>query len=216
MNILHLTRDGLIDYTIAQLSHFFPDGRPIDRRRIDDNITETLARLEKCVNAVRAWDAGVFDYLQSSQYCTYLYFLSNTIWQNSGDTELPTRLFLLNKMLNAIDLFYEIKMPDVFFIGHSIGIVLAKATYGEFLVLYQNSTVGKNHGVAPVIGDGVVLYPHTSIVGKCKIGNGTLVSVGTNVLSHDTPGNCVVFTGPNGTLEFRPTGHNVMADLFRV
>ncbi len=216
MNIVHLTREGLVDYTIRQLEQFFPDGRPIDRQQITASISETLTRIEKCVNHVSAWDRGTFDHLQSSQYCTYLYFLANTIWRNTGETELPTRLFLLNKALNGIDLFYEIEMPEVFFIGHSIGIVLAKATYGEFLVLYQNSTVGKNHGIAPVIGEGVVMYPHTSIVGQCHIGNGTLVSVGTNVLNHDTPGNCVVFTGPAGTLEFRPSSRNVLADLFRL
>lgn len=216
MNILRLTRDGLVDYTIGQLNHFFPDGRPIDRSRVTENTTEALARMEKCVNRVRAWDQDVFDHLQSSQYCTYLYFLANTIWRNAGDTELPTRLFCLNKALNSIDLFYEIKMPEVFFIGHSIGVVLAKATYGEFLVLYQNSTVGKNHGIAPVIGDGVVMYPHTSIIGQCHIGNGTLVSVGTNILNHDTPGNCVAFAGQGGALEFRPSSRNVLADLFRI
>lgn len=216
MNIVRLTRDGLADYTLRQLDHFLPDGCPIDREQLTANMTEALGRMEKCVKYVRAWDQDTFDHLQSSQYCTYLYFLANTIWRNTGETELPTRLFLLNKALNSIDLFYEIEMPDVFFIGHSIGIVLAKATYGEFLVLYQNSTVGKNHGIAPVIGEGVVLYPHTSIVGQCRIGNGTLVSVGTNVLNHDTPGNCVVYTGPGGTLEFRPSSRNVLADLFRL
>ena len=52
-------------------------------------------------------------------------------------------MFILNKALNAIDLFYEIDMPARFFIGHSAGIVLAKASYADYLVLYPNSTVGK-------------------------------------------------------------------------
>ena len=216
MNIARLTKDGLADFTVRQLEHLLPDGRPVDRQRVVAGMGSALGRLEKCIERIRAWEPGIFDHLQSSQYCTYLYFLANTIWRETGDTELPTRLFLLNKALNAIDLFYEIEMPEIFFIGHSIGIVLAKASYGEYLTLYQNTTVGKNHGVAPVIGEGVVLYPHASIIGRCRIGNGTLISAGTTLLGHDTPGNCVVYIGAGGAPEFRPRGRNVFPDLFRV
>ena len=210
-----LTRDGLVDTTVRQLEHLIPDGRPIERALIDRNIAETLARLEACINAVRAWPAGAFDHLHSSQYCTYLYFLANTIWRNSGERELPTRLFLLNKALNAIDLFFEIELPKVFYVGHSVGIVLGKARYGERLVLYQHSTVGRNYDVYPTLGDGVVLYPNASIVGRCAVGDRTLVSVGVSVLNRDVPGNCAVFAGQDGDLVFKPPGRDVFADFFR-
>ena len=216
MNIVRLTRDGLIDYTVRQAEHFFPDGKKMDRQRLADNMTETLARLETCINRVRPWPENEFDHLHSSQYCTYLYYLSNTIWKNTGDYDIAARLFMLNKLLNSIDLFFEIEMPKVFYIGHSIGIVLSKATYGEFLVLYQHTTVGRNHGVYPVIGDGVVLYPNSSIIGRCNIGDGTLVSLGTQVLNHDTPGNCIVFESAPGELGFKPSTRNVREDIFRL
>ncbi|QDZ30547.1 hypothetical protein FAY22_09160 [Noviherbaspirillum sp. UKPF54] len=177
---------------------------------------EALSRLGRCIDAVRMWKAGQFNYLNSSQYCIYLYYLANTIWRNEHDATVPTRLFLLNKALNAIDLFYEIEMPEVFFIGHSVGIVLAKATYGNHLVLYQNSTVGKNHGVAPVIGDGVVMYPNTAIIGRCHIGDGTILSQGTSAINCDTPGNCVAYPGRMGKLVFKPAKRPVLADIFRL
>jgi len=215
MNIVRLTREGLIDYTVRQLEHFFPDGMPIDRRRIASNMAETLERLEKCIKHVQAWPETVFDHLHSSQYCTYLYYLSNTIWKNTKDYDLSARIFMLNKSLNSIDLFYEIEMPDVFFIGHSIGIVLAKATYGEFLVLYQHTTVGRNHEVYPVLGTGVVLYPNSSIIGRCRIGDGTVVSAGTTILNHDTPGNCIAHTNATGELAFKPPSRDSFAEYFR-
>ena len=124
-----------------------------------------LQRLPHCINAVRLWPLDEFDHLHSSQYTTIPYFLANSLWHTGADRALPRtgaeralchKLFGLNKALNGIDLFYEIDMPDTFFIGHSVGIVLAKASYGERLVLYQGCTVGKNHGQAPVIGAGVV------------------------------------------------------------
>jgi serine O-acetyltransferase len=95
-------------------------------------------------------------------------------------------------------------MPEIFFIGHSVGIVLAKATYGNYLVLYQNSTVGKNHGIAPVIGDRVILYPNSAVIGKSLVRSGSVLSQGVSIINRDTPGDCLVFQGNGGDLIFRP------------
>lgn len=217
MELIDHTRQSLIDYTCAQIANFFPDGKnELVRAQVSRHMDETLVRVERCINAVRMWTPERFNYLNSSQYCIYLYYLSNTIWRNERDAAVPTRLFCLNKTLNAIDLFYEIEMPDIFFIGHSVGIVLAKATYGNYLVLYQNSTVGKNHGVAPVIGDGVVMYPNTAIIGRCKVADGTVLSQGTSVINRDTPGNCVAYPGDQGSLVFKSTKRAILEDIFRL
>jgi serine O-acetyltransferase len=61
--------------------------------------------------------------------------------------------------------------------------VLAKARYGNRLVLYQNSTVGKNHGAAPSLGEGVVLYPNSAIIGRCEIGAGSVIAQGVSVIN---------------------------------
>lgn len=216
MELVNMTRSALLDYTSTQIAHIIPDGRDDVRTRIDAHMDDALARLNRCINGVKFWKENKFDYLHSSQYCIYLYYLSNTIWKNSGDTTAPTKLFLLNKALNAIDCFYEIEMPEIFFIGHSAGIVLAKATYGNYLVLYQNSTVGKNHGVAPVIEDGVIMYPNTAIIGRCHVRANTVLSQGTGIINRDTPGNVIAFRGNDGDLTFKPIKHNALADLFRI
>ena len=106
-------------------------------------------------------------------------------------------------------------MPPVFFIGHSVGIVFAKATYGNYLVAYQNSTVGKNHGVAPVLGEGVVMYPNTAIIGRCEVGDGTVLSQGVSLINTSTPGHCTVYAGQAGSVVCKPAGRNVLADIFR-
>lgn len=216
MKLVDQTRDGLIAYTCAQVANLVPDGRdePL-RSLVSAHIDEALERLGTCIDQVRWWTPGQFSYLHSSQYCIYLYYLANSIFRNGGDPAACVRLFLLNKALNGIDLFYEIEMPRVFFIGHSVGIVLAKATYGERLVLYQNSTVGKNHGVAPVLGDGVVMYPNTAIIGRCNVASGTTLSQGTSVINRDTPGDCVAYPGVGGDLVFKPSKRDALADIFR-
>ena len=208
--------DALLNYVGRQLDTFFPDGRrDAEGPALQAHLEPALQRLERCIAEVRMWTPGQFDHLHSSQYTTFLYYLANTLWRAGGGRPLCNKLFGLNKALNGIDLFYEIELPEIFFIGHSVGIVLAKARYGNRLVLYQNSTVGKNHGEAPVLGDGVVMYPNTAIIGRCEIGAGTVVSQGTSIVNRSTPGNCMVFPGEAGSLVIKPPTRDVLADLFR-
>lgn len=217
MRLLDHTQQSLLDYTCTQLGTFFPSGDAAAlRRQLERALPRALERLAHCIGHVRMWPQGEFNYLNSSQYCLYLYYLSNTVWREHQDAGAATRLFLLNKALNGIDLFYEIEMPEVFFIGHSVGIVLAKASYGNYLVLYQNATVGKNHGVAPVLEEGVILYPNSAIIGRCHIGKNTIVSQGTGIINRDTPGNCIVFPANAGELHFTTPKRPLLGDFFRL
>jgi serine O-acetyltransferase len=121
----------------------------------------------------------------------------------------------MNKAFNGIDLFYEIAMPEVFYIGHSVGIVLAKATYGNFLVLYQNSTVGRHKAHIPVIGDRVVLYPNTAIIGRSVVGDDCVISQGVGVVNRHVPKGSIAFAGERGKLAFRPRPDDLLKEYFR-
>lgn len=215
MKIIHLERSRLAAYVRTQITQWFPTGDDAELALIDQHLDEALGRLERCIGAVRMWTPGQFDVLHSSQYCIFLYYLSNTIWRREQARTVCTRIFLLNKALNAIDCFYEIELPEVFFIGHSVGIVLAKATYGNHLVLYQNSTVGKNHGAAPVLEDGVIMYPNTAIIGACRVRQGSIIAQGVSVINQDTEPGRIAFQGHDGGLVFKTPHHAILADFFR-
>lgn len=215
MNIVNLPANQLGAYVQAQIKHFFPTGDDPQLALVDTHCAAALTRLDTCVSQVKLWTPGQFDILHSSQYCTFLYYLSHTIWRAEQARSVCTKLFLLNKALNGIDCFYEIELPEVFFIGHSVGIVLAKATYGNHLVLYQNSTVGKNHGVAPVLEDGVILYPNTAVIGKCQIGRRSVISQGVSVINQNTKANSLVFQSSSRGLLFKTPTRDVLADFFR-
>jgi serine O-acetyltransferase len=211
------TRESLVAYTVAQCAAVVPDGRePAFRSAIDAHLDEALERLHRCINACAPWRADEFNVLQSSQHAIYLYFLANTIWKRSGDTEAPTRLFLMNKAFNGIDLFYEIAMPEVFYIGHSVGIVLAKATYGNYLVLYQNSTVGRHKDQIPVLGERVVLYPNTAVIGRSVVEDDAVVSQGVSVVNKRVPKGSIAFPGAPGELAFRPRPDDLIGEYFRL
>lgn len=216
MRLKHISRDQLTEYLVKQLSNFFPDSHTDARVVLERSLDEALARVNVCINAVKLWRPDEFDYLHSSQYATFLYFLSNTIWRNEKNERVCTKLFYLNKALNGIDCFYEVEMPDIFFIGHSVGIVLAKARYSNYFVVYQNSTVGKNHGVAPVLEEGVIMYPNSAIIGSARIRKDTIVAQGVSVINRDTVGSSMVFQGEAGKLIHKPMKHNILADFFRI
>lgn len=216
IKIVHGDVQQLICYVDRQLKNFFPDEKDDAYLLIAKNIDQALARLQHCINAVKMWKQDEFDYLHSSQYTIFLYYLSHTIWHNEKHRPVCNKLFYLNKALNGIDLFYEIEMPAIFFIGHSVGIVLAKANYGNYLVLYQNSTVGKNHGRAPNLGQGVIVYPNSAIIGDCNVGNGTVISQGTGLIDCDTPENSICFQGENGKMIFKSHSHRYLDEYFRL
>ncbi|HEY8574134.1 hypothetical protein [Phenylobacterium sp.] len=216
MKLVDHTRESLIDYTVAQCMNVVPDGREgAFRSAVDAHLDEALERLHRCINACAPWRPDQFNVLQSSQHCIYLYYLSNTIWKRSGDTAAATRLFLMNKAFNGIDLFYEIAMPEVFYIGHSVGIVLAKATYGNYLVLYQNSTVGRHKDQIPVIGERVVLYPNTAVIGRSVVEDDVVVSQGTSVVNKHVPKGQMAFRSGDG-LAFSPRPDDLLKEYFRL
>lgn len=204
----------LVEYVFAQLNHFYPDQISIDR--IADIFPEALRRLEICINSVKLWEYGQFNHLHSTQYCIFLYQLSRVAYENGLSSEICTKLFLLNKGLNGIDLFYEIEMPEIFFIGHTVGIVLSKANYGEYLVLYQNSTIGKNNGIAPTIGYGTILFPNAAILGASKTSPYTTISQGARLVDANTPENSIVFNGfVNGGPVIKAAPRKYIDDYFR-
>lgn len=217
MKLIDHTRESLIDYTTAQCAVIVPDGRESAfRAAVEGHLDEALERLHRCINACAPWRQDHFNVLQSSQHCIFLYFLANTIWRRSGDAAAATRLFLMNKALNGIDLFYEIDMPEIFYIGHSVGIVLAKATYGNYLVLYQNSTVGRHKDQIPAIGDRVVIYPNSAIIGRSVVGDGAVISQGVSVIGKRVPEGQMAFQAAGGDLTFRPAPADLLGEYFRI
>ena len=217
MKLVDHSRESLLAYTVAQCASVVPDGREAQFGAVvDAHMDEALARLHRCINACSPWRPDEFNVLQSSQHCIYLYYLSNTIWTRSGETAAPTRLFLMNKAFNGIDLFYEIAMPEVFYIGHSVGIVLAKATYGNYLVLYQNATVGRHKQDIPQLGERVILYPGSAVVGRAVIEDGAVLSQGTRAINQRVPTGQMAFADAGGKLAFRPTPSDLIQEYFRL
>lgn len=185
------------DYTCRQIELLIPDGYHIGYN-IKKYFKESLNKAEKCIRSSIDGSSLEFDYLVTWQYALFLYFLSRTIWTNTNKEDEAVRIFYLNKALNGIDLFYKIKMPDFFLIGHTSGIVFSRATYSNYSVFHQGCTVGRQDDKYPCLDSGVVMFPNSMIIGDCHVKENTVLAPGVRLINTSTPGNCIVFDGKGG------------------
>jgi len=203
----------LTDYVARQVDTFFPDGIGDTRDLIRQDIDQALDRLFYCLEHVKRWRGTGFHPLHSEKNTIFLYYLANTIWKNRQNENLCEKLFYLNKTLNGFHCFYYTELPDIFYIGHSVGIVLARTTYSNYLALCHGVTVGTNHGLSPIFEEGVILYPGSAVIGNCLIRSRTYVSQNTSVIDQSTPGNCIVFAN-QGKIICKEPKRDILSDYF--
>ncbi len=194
---LSLSPQKLESYILDLVRHHFPDGyRPA--YAIAPLLERALQRVEYCFDRIhrkyyRDGDEILFDHLNTDHFASCLYFLGNTVLRETQDTELPTRLFYLNKVMHGLDLFYSVAMPDIFFLVHPVGTVIGNAHYGDYLVVYQNVTVGADEaGIYPSFGTGTVLYAKSTVIGACNLGNDVVLGANTFILNTDVPAGSLV------------------------
>lgn len=210
------TARQLADYVMHQLDHLFPHA-PNGAELLQAHVPGALQRIKPILSACKAFRQDAFDHFNSMQYATFVYLLANELWQHGAGQEqfaLCERLFLLNKALAGLDLYYKIAMPEVFFLSHGSGSVLANTEYGNKLVLFHNVTVGRYGESRPTIGQHVILFPGVIVAGNSMIGNGAVISAGLSIINQAVPDDCVVFAGPAG-LVFKPKKKSYAAEFFR-
>lgn len=216
---LSLPQDTLTGYVKAQLDRFFPDGEPIDAD-FDQSVAACLERLEYCFSRSRAKHSCIngqarFNHLNTDQYATFLYFLSNTVHRRGGRPSLAAKLYALNKALHALDVFYEVALPEVFF-QHPVGTVLGRGHYSNYLVVFQRCTVGGNLDlVYPKLGEGVALYGGSAVIGDTTVGDNCWILAGTIVIDQPVPSGTVTF-GRSPEIVSKPARRRVIDHFFTV
>ena len=140
-----------------------------------------------------------FNPFHSGQYAIFHYYLSHILSKHFESNKLlADKVYYLNKTLNSVEFFYEVKLPAIFFADHPIGSVMGRANYGDFFSFAQNCTVGNNKGIYPEIGKNVRLAAGSTILGNCKIGDNVIISANSYVKDTDIPDCSIVFgTYPN-------------------
>jgi serine O-acetyltransferase len=196
---LSLDRNDLIHYTLTQLNSFYPDKNLVSFNDLNTRAEIVLDRLNFCFKHVAFnryfdGDESLFNHLYADHYLMYLWFFSNTIWQEDQNPNLASKLYYLNKSLHGFDCMYDTKLPNVFLIFHGVGTMLGKADYNDFFVSLQGCTVGSHKGKYPQFGKGVALAANSSIIGNCNLGNRATISTRTTVFEKDIQANFTAFT----------------------
>lgn len=200
--------ERLFELLSAQVSNLFFLERN-ERNCLERHFDSTLNRVERCFTAIEdkyysANGGPIFSPYHSGQYCIFLYFFANTAFLSDGDRarSIADKLYCLNKALNGLDLFYEVQMPNVFFLNHPVGSVMGRANYGEFFDFRQNCTVGQNKGKFPTIGERVKMMSGAKILGDSLVGKDSIISANAYVKDAVVPEGCVVF-GQSPNLIFK-------------
>lgn len=185
----HMKAKFLCDYLKRQLEHTFPDGEAFSLTEFEKSIESSWEMIDNSFSGLSSKyyngsAEDIFNYLNGDHYSMFLYLVSRNFYL-LGNEKVASKVFLLNKMLHGIDVFYKVKMPDVFLFVHPLGTVLGNADYGENFCVYQGCTVGSKVGEYkyPSFGKNTILYSNSSVIGNCKIGDNTIFAADSSLIS---------------------------------
>lgn len=198
---LTIGRHELVRYVTAQLNNCFPDSVPVKEAQIGRHMDLTLDRVGACFAAVNNRYFQVngrsnFNHLHNDQYSMFLYFLSNTLFKEGEDARVCEKLFYLNKMLNGIDAFYEITLPNIFLFCHPLGTVLGRARYADYFLVNQECTIGAareakagEKSIFPVLEKYCAVYKGAAVLGACHVGANCKISAHSLLIDQDLEAN---------------------------
>jgi serine O-acetyltransferase len=215
--ITSLSKYELKHYISKQLDNLFPDKYKFVGSDVDSAIDIALQRSETCFKYVNLphynRDGEIwFDHLHSDQYSTFIYFLSNSLWEISQNKPLCDKCILLNKTLNSFFISYKCKMPKIFLLIHPIGTIIGNAEYQDFLVILQNVTIN-TETPPPHLGKGVFMAAGSSVIGSSQIGDFSSLGIGTTVYKTNIPENSIAYTDKNGEFHIKKS-HNITSQSF--
>lgn len=202
---LSISREDLCRYIARQMNHFFPDGNDVMPKSIETIVIGALNRLEfsfKHINNKYFEESGFvkFDHLHGDQYSMFLYLLSRESFIQHMNIELSKKIYLLNKSLFGLDVYFEVELPSIFLFVHPVGTVLGRAKYEDYLVVYQRVGVGSNHNIYPRLGKYLTLHPGASILGDSRVGSNCTISAESFLLDNLLPDDSIYFGGPKNHL----------------
>lgn len=131
----------------------------------------------------------------ADEYASFIYLLANELWHQTGEAEFAEKFYLLNRNLNSLDIFYDRMLPEVFHFEHPIGAIIGRAQIGNYFVLHQAVTVGGNLDLEmPVIGNNVVLYTGTMVIGRTRIGDNCQIGAGVILNNEKVESNTTIIS----------------------
>jgi serine O-acetyltransferase len=197
----NISNQDLSEYVAQQLNNFFPSKESVLAEDIYEIHKSAFERLDYCfskINVKYFFDGKntIFSHFNGDQYSMYLYMMSYIANKNFNDINIAEKLYLLNKALHGIDAFYEVELPKIFIFIHPVGTVLGRATYSDYLTVYQRCGVGTNKNLQPQLGSRLTLHPGASILGNSRVGDNCSIGADSLVMDMNLEENTVYVGNP--------------------
>ncbi len=148
-------------------------------------------------------------FLLPSLQSIFLYRLANYLRVNKIKV-FPRFLYTLNIILYSADILPETDIGPYFYMPHPTGIFIY-GSIGQRCSFYAQAAIGgrdisKNNQVGvkndfPVLGDDVSLGCRAAVLGRVRIGSGSVIGAYSLVLS-DIPGNAIVVGIPGKVVKY--------------
>lgn len=199
-----ISQEYLVEETFEalnrQLNNFW--GTSLNKQEIIVFIAKAIEKTKKSFeNSNRPhYPKNGFSILNTCLYSVFLYHMSVDIAGDGTDEyrcQLADKLYYLNKIMNCVEWYWNIRLPEHFIVDHPVGSILGHAEYGDYFSVYQGVTVGeslkKDEVELPTLGHHVIMFSDSKIIGKCNIGNYVILSANTYVINTDIPDCSIVY-----------------------
>lgn len=129
-----------------------------------------------------------------------LYRIAREIYLSDAESgvnsEAKDSFCLLARHIGQIEFFYSAEIGEGLKINHGIGTVIgARCKIGKNCMIHQNCTVGDRNGGRPVIGNNVVLYAGSMVLGDITLGDNCIVGA-NSVVTKSFPANSILVGSP--------------------
>ncbi len=203
-------RKEIEELCLHQLKSFFIN---IDEELILETIPASIKLMEENFSEINNSSLNdgidiIFNPYHSTTWAIFLYRLSHELSSCCEKKIIEKakicadQVYYLNKIMHGIDWYHPIELPIHFMCEHPVGSVLGRASYGDYLMIYQGTTIGGNRENGylfyPKIGNRVTMYANATVLGKSDIGNNVIISANSYLINEKVPDNSIVFgSSPN-------------------
>ncbi len=140
---------------------------------------------------------NIFLYIFSSRFRNHYYIkkISSNIKRNKSARNK------VNHLGNYIS--KDAIIGNNIFMPHPIGIVIGNGVkIGDGCSIYQNVTIGQKNEKYPKIGNNVIIFPNSAIIGDIIIGDNVVIGAGSVVI-YNVPDNAIIAGNPSKIIRYR-------------
>ena len=147
--------------------------------------------------------------------CVHFTIFLQSLAHKAGSHLLSEKIYYFLRTSFCVDVFPTRSLPRRFLLVHPVGSILGNAQFNDYLVVYQNVTVGGSPRLEyPVIGEATVLYAGCKVLGNSRIGKNVIIGAGVTINNEKIPDNTVCYIGDDNVRQFKKNNRSNKESYF--